>query len=183
MKLYRFAGAFAAIVAGALAVVLPAGADNGHRTGGTNTVGCAGGSVSLSFVENEASSDGDSLKLTVDRISETDDNGVSAGELPGSGQPNPPQGDDWTGVDNSATATDPAAAKTSVQLRAERAGSGLGRVYTIDVSCSDRGGSNMENNSEKASLNVCVPHDQSPASRAFCAAAVAASRGTTDNDT
>jgi hypothetical protein len=181
-------------VAAVAAAVVPAGATPGHRTGGSNNVPCAGGSVTygptqiwppnhkfttvnLSFAESEASPDGDTLKLTVDSITETDNNGASSSELPGSGQPNPPQGDDWTGVGNSATATDPAAATTSVQLRAERAGSGLGRIYTINVSCSDSGGSNMEMNSGKAMLNVCVPHDQSADSRGFCDAAVAASSG------
>lgn len=42
----------------------------------------------------------------------------------------------------------------SANLRAERSGSGIGRVYTIEVECSD--GSNSTN----AIIDVVVPHDQ-----------------------
>jgi uncharacterized repeat protein (TIGR01451 family) len=42
-----------------------------------------------------------------------------------------------------------------VQLRAERAGPGNGRIYTIDITCIDSGG-----NSSSRSVSVNVPHDQ-----------------------
>jgi hypothetical protein len=43
----------------------------------------------------------------------------------------------------------------SVQLRAERAGDGTGRVYTITVECADASG-----NTAKKTVTVSVPHDQ-----------------------
>jgi uncharacterized repeat protein (TIGR01451 family) len=42
-----------------------------------------------------------------------------------------------------------------VQLRAERAGNGNGRIYTITITCIDSGG-----NSSSQSVSVNVPHDQ-----------------------
>jgi len=42
-----------------------------------------------------------------------------------------------------------------VQLRAERAGKGNGRIYTITITCIDSGG-----NSSSKSVTVSVPHDQ-----------------------
>jgi hypothetical protein len=42
-----------------------------------------------------------------------------------------------------------------VQLRAERAGNGNGRIYTIGITCIDTGG-----NSSHQSVAVSVPHDQ-----------------------
>lgn len=47
-------------------------------------------------------------------------------------------------------------ATLGVQLRAERAGGGNGRVYTINVSCSDASG-----NTTPGQATVIVPHDQS----------------------
>jgi len=43
----------------------------------------------------------------------------------------------------------------TVNLRAERAGTGSGRVYTLTVQCSDDSG-----NSSTGSVAVTVPHDQ-----------------------
>jgi hypothetical protein len=42
-----------------------------------------------------------------------------------------------------------------VQLRAERAGTGNGRIYTIGITCIDSGG-----NSSHQTVTVSVPHDQ-----------------------
>jgi len=42
-----------------------------------------------------------------------------------------------------------------VQLRAERAGNGNGRIYTITITCTDNGG-----NSSHQSVTVSVPHDR-----------------------
>jgi hypothetical protein len=42
-----------------------------------------------------------------------------------------------------------------VQLRAERAGNGTGRIYTIAITCSDSAG-----NSTVRTVIVTVPHDQ-----------------------
>ena len=43
----------------------------------------------------------------------------------------------------------------TVNLRAERAGVAIGRVYTIHVECTDDGG-----NTTTATVDVSVPHDQ-----------------------
>jgi len=42
-----------------------------------------------------------------------------------------------------------------VELRAERSGGGSGRIYTINITCTDAAG-----NSAKSSTRVSVPHDQ-----------------------
>jgi hypothetical protein len=42
-----------------------------------------------------------------------------------------------------------------VQLRAERAGNGNGRIYTVTITCVDSGG-----NSSSRSVTVSVPHDR-----------------------
>jgi hypothetical protein len=42
-----------------------------------------------------------------------------------------------------------------VLLRAERAGNGNGRIYTVGITCVDSGG-----NSSSKSVPVSVPHDQ-----------------------
>jgi hypothetical protein len=44
----------------------------------------------------------------------------------------------------------------SIELRAERAGTGTGRIYSIAVSCTDRSG----NVSAPALVNVTVPHNR-----------------------
>jgi len=41
-----------------------------------------------------------------------------------------------------------------VQLRAERLGTGSGRIYTITITCTNAAGSTSE------SVTVLVPHDQ-----------------------
>jgi hypothetical protein len=45
----------------------------------------------------------------------------------------------------------------TVDIRAERAGPGDGRVYTITVECTDESG-----NSSTATVDVTVPHSQRP---------------------
>jgi hypothetical protein len=73
---------------------------------------------------------------------------------------------DWSGVGNSGTATDPNAATTSAQVRAERSGPNGSRVYTITVMCSDMHGMDPKDPGEamgqmgSANLTVTVPHDQ-----------------------
>jgi hypothetical protein len=68
---------------------------------------------------------------------------VSSSE-PESGQGNGDRAPDWV-----------ITGSMSVDLRAERAGSGAGRVYTISVMCSDEAG-----NSSSGEVAVLVPHDQ-----------------------
>ncbi|MHB8341742.1 MAG: hypothetical protein ACYDB7_11300 [Mycobacteriales bacterium] len=148
------------------------------NSGGTGSVACNDGTVTYSPVTiwppnhqmvtvtiNYTDSDGDgsatteNTMLTVGTI--TDNEIVNGQELPGSGQPNPPQGADWMGTGNTATATDPGTATTTAQVRAERSGTDPGgRVYTIQVSCADMGGTSAESASQTVDLTVTVPHDQ-----------------------
>jgi hypothetical protein len=67
---------------------------------------------------------------------------------PGSGNTNP----DWV-IDQPGTKASPAV--LDVQLRAERAGGGTGRVYVVNVSCADASG-----NATLGSTTVTVAHDQ-----------------------
>jgi hypothetical protein len=45
----------------------------------------------------------------------------------------------------------------TLNLRAERAGNGNGRIYTVRVNCSDGSG-----NASTDTVEVAVPHDQGP---------------------
>jgi hypothetical protein len=67
---------------------------------------------------------------------------------PGSGHTDP----DWVITDLGPKASP---ATLGVQLRAERAGGGTGRVYTINVACSDASG-----NTTAGNTTVTVVHDQ-----------------------
>ncbi len=67
---------------------------------------------------------------------------------PGSGQTSP----DWVLTDPGPKVSP---ASLGVQLRAERAGGGNGRVYTVNVSCSD-----ASSNTSVGQTTVTVPHDQ-----------------------
>jgi len=68
---------------------------------------------------------------------------------PGSGNTDP----DWI-VSEPGPKVSPA--MLGVELRAERAGGGTGRVYRIDITCTDTSG-----NTTAGSTTVTVPHDQS----------------------
>ena len=67
---------------------------------------------------------------------------------PGSGHTNP----DWV-IDDPGPKASPAV--LDVQLRAERSGAGIGRVYTVNVSCADGSG-----NTTLGTTTVSVSHDQ-----------------------
>ena len=86
------------------------------------------------------------IKVTNITSNQTEDEGK------GCGQPNPPQGPDWTGIGNQATGGNPV---TSVELRAERCANLGDRVYTITVSCDEEG------ETGSAKLQVTVPKDLS----------------------
>jgi hypothetical protein len=76
---------------------------------------------------------------------------VTSNELvlgPGSGSTSP----DWIVTDAGPKASP---AMLGLELRAERAGGGSGRVYTVDVSCADASG-----NTARGSTTVTVSHDQ-----------------------
>src|SRR4029077_15351790 len=67
---------------------------------------------------------------------------------PGSGNTDP----DWIITDPGPKVSP---ATLGVELRAERAGGGTGRVYRIDTTCADASG-----NTTAGSTTVTVPHDQ-----------------------
>jgi len=67
---------------------------------------------------------------------------------PGSGNTSP----DWV-IEDPGPKVSPAA--LGVQLRAERAGDGTGRIYVVNVSCADASG-----NTTRGSATVSVSHDQ-----------------------
>src|SRR5439155_10085726 len=67
---------------------------------------------------------------------------------PGSGNTTP----DWF-IENPGPKASPAT--LGVQLRAERSGTGIGRIYTVNVSCSDKSG-----NTSTGKTTVSVSHDQ-----------------------
>ena len=164
----------------AMAVVIaafsPAYSNPGHPAGGTGSVPCNDGTVTwsptniwppnhkmwtitINYTDND--NDGDMIAITVGMI--TDDQAMSdgSGEMNGSGQPTDKQGLDWSGSGNSGMAVDPGTATTTAQVRAERSGRDkTGRTYTIQVTCSDMGGSSMENEMQTVDLTVTVPHDQ-----------------------
>jgi hypothetical protein len=164
----------------AMAIVVaafgPATAQPGHPAGGTGSTSCNDGTVTwspttlwppnhkmqtitINYTDNDG--DGDSISITVGMIS--DDQAASDGsnEMNGSGQPTDKQGLDWAGTGNSGSATDPGTATTTAQVRAERSGRDkTGRTYSIQVMCSDMGGSNNEMEMQTVTLLVTVPHDQ-----------------------
>jgi len=74
----------------------------------------------------------------------------------GCGQPTPAQGPDFTGIGNKSDigGDEPISVATTAQVRAERCGSGTGRVYTIRVICTEHGEAGT------AELTVTVPHDR-----------------------
>jgi hypothetical protein len=159
-----------------IAAVGQAAATPGHRTGGTGSTPCNDGTVTwspttvwppnhkmqtitINYTDDDG--DGDNITITVDMITHNQADADGSNEMNGSGQPVDKQGLDWSGAGNSGTATDPGTATTTAQIRAERSGHGkAGRVYDIQVTCSDMGGSDMEMDMETVHLFVTVPHDQ-----------------------
>jgi hypothetical protein len=100
--------------------------------------------------------DGDGDMTTVEVTGFDSSDGVGDDEINGSGNTDP---DVVPGAPG--TATDPEAAHTTADVRAERSGhSKDGRTYTLDVQCTDSGGSDMEMESETVPITVTVPHDQ-----------------------
>ena len=112
--------------------------------------------ISISFAESEAVSDSDTLGLQVTAISSNQDAADAAG---GSGCcKDKAPGDDWSfdptlvlgkAGDDTVTVSDP------VKVAAERCAKiKSARVYTIDVTCTDEGGT------DNAVLTVTVAHDK-----------------------
>lgn len=173
--------AVVAAMAALVAAALPgfAGGGSAPGTGGTGSVACNDGTVTYSpttvwppdhqmvtvtinYTDNDNDGTAATPETTTVTVGAITDNEMTGGsELVGSGQPNPPQGADWSGTGNMASATDPGTATTTAQVRAERSGTDpAGRVYTIAVSCADMGGTAAESTSNTVDLSVTVPHDQ-----------------------
>jgi len=102
--------------------------------------------------------DGDGFSIMVMSIMENPTEGAMG--VTGCGQPTSKQGPDWSGVGNSASATDPGTATTSVQVRSERCAANGDRVYDITVMCQDECMGGMCMSMGMADLQVTVPHDQ-----------------------
>ena len=162
-------------VAAFLLVLTPNAFAKHSGTGGQATVGCGDGvityspitlwppnhklaTINISFAEThpEAAPDAgpETLGLQVTGISSNQDTEDAAGGA-GCGPANNP---DWV-FDPSlilgATGDDTVTVSDPVQVRAERcAQDKTARVYTIDVTCSDEGGT------DSVPLTVTVPHDK-----------------------
>jgi hypothetical protein len=174
IRSFRRLAVVAAGVAAAVAVVaVPAGARHG---GGSGTSSCMGTTdpsdagtitwspavvwppnhkmvpITISWTENSSNPlDNDSNTLKVTGITTVGADGPGTG----SGQPTAKQGPDFSGVGNSATASDGSPATVTVYVRAERAGTDMaGRTYTIQLSCQ----SGMEPGGTSMAV-VTVPHD------------------------
>src|SRR5947208_5910932 len=153
----------------------PAGAAP-HKSSGSGSTPCNDGTVTWSpttlwppnhkmqtitigYTDND--NDGDMIGVMVGSIHDNQSASDGSNELKGSGQPTDKQGLDWSGSGNMASSTDPGTATTTAQVRAERSGtSKAGRTYSINVTCSDMGGSNNETEMQTVNLTVTVPHDQ-----------------------
>ncbi|TML77037.1 MAG: hypothetical protein E6G04_09475 [Actinobacteria bacterium] len=147
-----------------------------HKSSGSGSTPCNDGTVSWSpttlwppnhkmqtitigYTDND--NDGDMIGVMVGSIHDNQSSADGSNELNGSGQPTDKQGLDWSGSGNMGMSTDPGTATTTAQVRAERSGRDKGgRVYTIAVTCSDMGGSNMEMQMQTVNITVTVPHDQ-----------------------
>jgi hypothetical protein len=170
----KHVAAVAVGVAGvAAAFAVPAGARHGGGSGASSCMGTTDPSdagtimwspsvvwppnhklvpVEISWTENSSSpADNDSNTLTVTGITSVGADKTGSG----SGQPTAQQGPDYTGVGNSATASDGSPATVTVDVRAERAGTDkAGRTYMIQLSCQ----SGMEPSGHSVAV-VTVPHD------------------------
>jgi hypothetical protein len=159
-------------VAAFLLVLTPNAFAKHSSTGGQAQVPCGDGTITyspvtlwppnhkmetinISFAESEATSDSDTLALQVTGISSNQDAADAAGGS-GCGKDKAP-GDDWTFSNAVVTGTagdDVHAVPTSVQVAAERCAKiKSARVYTIDVTCTDDGGT------DSVPLTVTVAHD------------------------
>jgi hypothetical protein len=159
-------------VAAFLLVLAPNAFAKHSSTGGQAQVPCGDGTITyspitlsppnhkmetinISFAESETTSDSDTLALQVTAISSNQDAADAAGSS-GCGKDKAP-GDDWNFSNAVVTGTagdDIHSVPTSVQVAAERCGKiKTPRVYTIEVTCTDDGGT------DSVPLAVTVAHD------------------------
>jgi hypothetical protein len=107
----------------------------------------------ISIVATDTDSDGpeEPASITVTSITGNQEN--APGE--GCGERGEEHGPDWTGIGNSVSGNvDPGSLNLSVQLRAERCVRLGDRLYTIEISCDDNGGTGT------AELTVTVPRNR-----------------------
>lgn len=135
----------------------------------------------ISITYSESDGDGDTLNITGVTETMVDGSGAVGVEGHGVGQPSAQQGPDYVGPTAFSPGSDGGTpASTSVQVRSERAGTvgnGSGRVYSLTVSCKDSGGTSATEaggQSGMGTVYVCVPHDMSDASLAFCRSKIGA---------
>jgi hypothetical protein len=115
--------------------------------------------ITISYTD--ADHDGDNTSVMIGAITDDQASADGSDELQGSGQPTDKQGLDWAGTGNHASSSDPDAATTTAEVRAERSGTDkTGRTYTIKVTCMDSGGMPPEMESQTVDVTVTVPHDQ-----------------------
>ena len=166
--------ALSVVAVAGIAVAVPSAlATPNHQAGGTGTQACNDGTITydpttlwppnhqlktINISYKDSDGDGDSTSIAVDKVS---DNQTTGGvEDPGSGN----TGTDWQFSSTPGTGSDGGNdATTSVQVRAERSGRDGSRVYDIQVTCMDMGGSDsseMSGESQTVDLFVTVPHDQ-----------------------
>ena len=140
--------------------------------------------VTLAYAEKGGSGDGDNDSISLSNITVAQFDGSNAAntEGNGSGPPASVQGPDSSVGTPPAANADTKTWSVPVSIRAERAGTvgnGSGRLYKIMVTCHDSGGADTMDPAEAtptgqmsmATVTVCVPHDQSAASRSFCTTA------------
>jgi hypothetical protein len=106
--------------------------------------------IRIQFAESEATSDTDTIGIQVNDITFNQQSADDAGGN-GCGQPTSKQGQDFSFSTDVITGPDTAPISTSVILRAERCANLGTRIYSIDVTCSDDGGT------DTATLLVQVP--------------------------
>lgn len=113
--------------------------------------------ISISYVETATDTAADTISLTINSI--TDDELAQDPGTAGTPDSCGPDDVDWVFDSTPVTASDPSAAATTVQVRAERCGDDKaqgGRKYTINLTCAGSDGS-----TDTIDVPVVVPHDQS----------------------
>src|SRR5436190_21097624 len=189
MKKLAIGGAAIALL---VAAAIPALATQGHQRHGTSSASCNDGTVSASpaiiwppnhklvpvtvaYDKSGGDGDNDQISVTDIKVSMVDGSGAVDVEGNGAGQPGAKQGPDYSVPDPlPGPVPDTETWSVPVGIRSERAGTvgnGSGRVYTLTVTCHDSGGTDpleTMGESQTVMVFVCVPHDMSAASRAFC---------------
>jgi hypothetical protein len=165
-KLMASAAGAAAIVVVATAPAALAKGKPGHQPN-QYSVGCGDGTVlvtpetlwppnhklvTIGITYVETTSDADTISLTINSI--TDDQTAADPGTVGTPDGCGPSKDDWVFDSTPVSNTDPNAAATTVQVRAERCGSLGDRHYDINLTCGNTDGSTAT-----IDVPVVVPHN------------------------